>query len=55
MQIELLPVIAQLGAVPTLTVLVQVLLHPDELVTVTVRVPAALTLMQFVVAPLLHK
>jgi hypothetical protein len=54
-QIEPLPVIAQLGAVPTVTVLVQVLLHPLELVTVTVRVPAVLTVMQLVVAPVLHK
>ena len=50
-----LPLMAQDGANFTFTVLLQLLLHPNELVTVTEYVPAALTVMQFVVAPVLHR
>ena len=50
-----LPVMVQLGAGPTVTVLLQVLVHPPAYVTVTEYVPAALTVIQLVVAPVLHK
>jgi len=53
--IVLLPVMVQTGSVFTVTVLVQVLVDPFEFCTVTVYVPAEVTLMQFVVAPVLHK
>ena len=36
-------------------ILLQTLLHPPVSVTVTEYVPAVLTLIQFVVAPVLHK
>jgi hypothetical protein len=45
----------QSGTIPSVTVLIQTLLHPDELVAVIVKVPAVLTVMQLVVAPVLHK
>jgi len=54
-QIVLLPVMVHTGSVFTVTVLVQVLVDPFEFCTVTVYVPAEVTLMQFVVAPVLHK
>ena len=37
------------------TVLVQVLLHPEAFVTVTVKVPTPVTDIQLVVAPVLHR
>ena len=51
----LLPVMAQTGASSTVTVLLQTLLHPVELVTVTEYVPAVPTVTHFVTAPVLHK
>ena len=54
-QTELLPVIAQEGAEPTVMVLLQLLLHPLLLVMVTVYVPEAVTVMQRDVAPVLHE
>jgi hypothetical protein len=46
----------QVSAEPeTVTVLLQVLLHPFPFDTVTVYVPAPFALMQRVVAPVLHK
>ena len=54
-QIKLPPVIVQDGDGPTVTVLLQMLLQPFASVTVRKYVPAALTVMQFVVAPVLHK
>ena len=54
-QMVLSPVMVQTGRGVTVTVLVQVLLDPFRLFTVTEYVPAELTVMQFVVAPLLHK
>ena len=54
-QIMLLPDIKQTGPCLITTFLLQELEHPVELVTVTVYVPAALTVMQLVVAPVLHK
>jgi hypothetical protein len=54
-QMELLPVIVQTGVVLTVTVLLHVLTHPPAVVVVTEYVPAAVTVIQFVVAPLLHK
>ena len=54
-QMEPLPVIVQIGPGLTVTVLVQTLLHPLWLVTVTVYVPAVVTVIQLVVAPVLHK
>ena len=49
------PVMAQEGADVNVTVFLQKLLHPLEFVTVTEYVPAALTVIQLVVAPVLHK
>ena len=43
------------GEVVTATVLLQILLHPSAVVTVTEYLPPALTVMHLVVAPLLHK
>ena len=54
-QITLLPVIVQTGLGETVTALLQVLLHPAVFVTVTLYVPAAFTVIQLVVAALLHK
>ena len=45
----------QTGNGLTITVALQMLEHPAALVTVTEYAPAALTVMQFVVAPVLHK
>ena len=45
----------QTGPVLTVTVLLQTLLQPVELVTVTEYVPAVLTVTQRDVAPVLHK
>lgn len=55
MQINSLPVMTQFGSELATTVLLQMLLQPLELVTVTVYVPATFTVMQLVVAPVLHK
>ena len=54
-QMELPPVMVQIGSGLTVTVLLHVLLQPFASVTVRKYVPAALTVMQFVVAPVLHK
>ena len=54
-QIEPLPVIKQLGSAFTISVLLQLLEHPLASVTVTVYVPAVLTVIHCVVAPVLHK
>ena len=54
-QMELPPVMVQIGSGLTVTVLLQMLLQPFASVTVRKYVPAALTVMQFVVAPVLHK
>ena len=51
----LLPLMVQGGAGFSFTDLLQTLLHPGKLVTVTEYVPAVLTVMQFVVAPVLHR
>jgi len=50
-----LPVMLHNGASPTVTVLLQTLLHPLELVTVTEYVPAVPTVTHFVVAPVFHR
>ena len=47
--------IEQLGGVLTVTVLLQLLVHPLELVTVTEYVPVEPTVIHCVVAPVLHK
>ena len=52
---KLLPVMVQTGSGLTMTVALHTLLHPAALVTVTEYAPAALTVIQFVVAPVLHK
>ena len=54
-QIAQLPVMVQTGLGDTVTAWLQVLVHPASLVTVTLYVPAAFTVIQLVVAPLLHK
>ena len=54
-QIVVFPVITHVGDGIFDTVLLQMLLHPAELVTVRVYVPAKLILMHLVVAPVLHK
>jgi hypothetical protein len=50
-----LPIIVHTGVSPTVTVLLQTLLHPVELVIVTEYVPAAFIVTQREVAPVLHK
>ena len=55
-QIVLLPVISQLGGGLTVNILLQELVHPAALVTVTLYVPAAVRLLIVaVVAPVDHK
>ena len=55
LQIALLPVIKQAACKPTVTVALHVLTHPRIFVILTEYVPAALTVMQLLVEPLLHK
>ena len=50
----LLPVVA-VGGVPVTIVILLELVHPAALETVTEYVPAVLTVMQLVLAPVLHK
>ena len=50
-----MPAMVQTGPVLTVTVLLQTLEQPVELVTVTEYVPAVLTVTQRVAAPVLHK
>ena len=52
--VTLLPVVA-VGGVPATIVILLELVHPAALETVTEYVPAVLTLMQLVLAPVLHK
>ena len=52
--VTLLPVVA-VGGVPATIVILLELAHPAALETVTEYVPAVLTLMQLVLAPVLHK
>ena len=55
-QIVLLPVISHAGFVTTVNVLLQELVHPAALVTVTLYVPAAVKLLIVaLVAPVDHK
>ena len=54
-QMERLPVMAQTGSGFADTVWLQVLLQPFAAVTVRKYVPAVLTVIQLVVAPVLHK
>ena len=54
-QSDMSPVMVQTGPVLTVTVALQTLLQPPVYVTVTEYVPAVLTVMQFVVAPVLHR
>ncbi len=54
-QMEPLPVIKQDGNGFMVSVLLQLLLHPLPSVTVTEYVPAELTVIHCVVAPVLHK
>ena len=54
-QTEVLPLIEQLGGALTVTVMLQLLEHPLEFVTVTVYVPEAVTVLHCVVAPPFHK
>ena len=53
-QKDVLPVIEQVGGVYGVTVLLHVLLHPFASVMVTLYVPAVLTVIHCVVAPVLH-
>ena len=54
-QISRLPVIEQFGGLFTVIILLHVLLQPLELVTVTEYVPALVTVMHWVVAPVFHE
>ena len=54
-QMKSLPLIVQSGSGLTTTVALHTLLHPSPSVTVTEYSPAVLTVMQFVVALVLHK
>ena len=49
-----LPVMVQ-SIKPFVTILLQILIHPLAFVTVTEYVPAVVTLMQLVVAPVLQR
>ena len=53
-QIDAGPVMEQVGFVLTVKILLQDEVHPFASVTVTAYVPEVVTLMQRVVAPLLH-
>ena len=51
----LFPVMVQIGGGFMVTMVLQTLLHPFAFVTVTEYVPAKLTVIQLVFAPMLHR